>query len=65
MLSTLRSFANAILGKVPGKPDRLDAATPMAMDADLGAAASAGSAREPESEVNPIGERERILKDGK
>ena len=35
MLSTLRSLVNAILGKVPGKPDRLDTATRMAMDADF------------------------------
>lgn len=38
MLSTLtlslRSLVNAILGKVPGKPDRLNTATRMAMDAE-------------------------------
>ncbi len=34
VLSTLRSFANAIPGKI-GKPDRLDTATRMAMDADF------------------------------
>ena len=33
-LSTLRSLANAILGKT-GKPDRLDTATRMAMDVDF------------------------------
>jgi hypothetical protein len=32
LLSILRSLANAILGR-PGKPDRLDTATRMAMDA--------------------------------
>ena len=35
MLSTLRSLVNAILGKVPGKPDRLGTATRLAMDADF------------------------------
>jgi hypothetical protein len=34
MLSTLRSLANAILGKT-GKPDRVDTTTRMAMDADF------------------------------
>ena len=34
MLSTLRSLVNAYLGKVPGKPGRLDTATRMAMDAE-------------------------------
>ena len=33
--STFRSLANAILGKT-GKPDRLDTATRMALDADFG-----------------------------
>jgi hypothetical protein len=35
MLSTLREVVNAILAKVPGKPDRLDTATRMSMDADF------------------------------
>ena len=35
MRSWLRSLADAILGKVPGKPDRLDTATRMALDADF------------------------------
>ena len=34
VLSTLRSLANAILDKT-AKPDRLDTATHMAMDADF------------------------------
>jgi hypothetical protein len=34
LLSTLRSLANAILGKT-GKRDRFDTATRMAMDADF------------------------------
>jgi hypothetical protein len=33
--STLSSLANATFGKVPDKPDRLDTATRMAMDADF------------------------------
>src|SRR3984957_8600617 len=36
MRTWLRSLVNAILGKVPGKTSRLDTATRMAMDADLG-----------------------------
>jgi hypothetical protein len=35
MRTWLRSLVNAILGKVPGKTNRLDTATHMAMDADL------------------------------
>jgi hypothetical protein len=35
MLAWLRSLTDAILGKVPGKPDRLDSATRMARDADF------------------------------
>lgn len=77
MLSTLtlslRSLVNAILGKVPGKPGRLDAATRMAMDAEpasfaaLAAKASAepkGSPRRDEPEVqkvDPIDELKRII----
>ena len=35
MLAWLHSVVDAILGRVPGKPSRLDAATRMAMDADF------------------------------
>ena len=35
MLAWLHSAVDAILGRVPGKPSRLDAATRMAMDADF------------------------------
>ena len=35
MRTRLRSLVNAILGKVPGKTNRLDTATRMAMDADF------------------------------
>jgi hypothetical protein len=37
MRAWLRSVVDAILGKVPGKTSRLDAATRMAMDADFSA----------------------------
>jgi hypothetical protein len=46
MLTWLRSIANAILGKVPGKPDRLDTATLMVMHAvfsDRGESYAAGA----------------------
>ena len=35
MFSTLRAIMNTILGRVPRKPDKLDTATRMAMDADF------------------------------
>ncbi len=67
MLSTLRSLVNAILGKVPGKPDRLDTATRMAMDADFTAKPKAepkGKSQRDEREapkVDPIEELRRIV----
>lgn len=62
MLSTLRSLANAILGKVPGKPDRLDTATRMAMDADFSDRGErAPTLREPFRKVDQIEELRRIL----
>jgi hypothetical protein len=36
MRAWVRSFTDAILGKVPSKPNRADTATRMAMDADFG-----------------------------
>jgi hypothetical protein len=75
MLSTFRVIANTILGRVPGKPDRADTATRMAMDADLREGRNRGTLPreprrkavpcEPQSEVNSILELERILKEGK
>jgi len=48
MRSWLRSLADAIAGKVPGKPDRLDTATRMAMDADFSRGGKGATpAREP------------------
>ena len=67
MLSTLRSLVNAILGKVPGKPDRLDTATRVAMDADFTAKHKAepkGRSVRDEREapkVDPIEELRRIV----
>ena len=60
MLSTLRSLANAILGRT-GKPDRLDTATRMAMDADFRGRGEPISARartgaEGSPKVDPIDE---------
>ncbi len=61
LLSTLRSLANAILGKT-GKPDRPDVATRMAQDADF---SRGGEPRTPEPEpaqkVDPIDELMRIV----
>ena len=62
MLSTLRLFANSVLGKIPGKPDRLDTATRMAMDADFSDRGEpAAPPREPACKVDQIEELRRIL----
>ena len=61
----LRSLTNAILGKVPGKLDRLDTATRMAMDADFsdrGDYRRARIIREPMPDVDPLEELERITR---
>ena len=47
MRTWLQSFANAILGRVPGKTSRLDTATRMAMDADLSYRREPGSSAPP------------------
>jgi hypothetical protein len=66
-LGRLRSLAYAILGKVPAKPDRLDTATRMAMDADFTAKPKAepkGNSQRDEREapkVDPIEELRRIV----
>ncbi len=61
----LRSLANAILGKT-GKPDRLDTATRMAMDADFSDRGEPTTPpREPQRKIDPIAELERILREGK
>jgi hypothetical protein len=61
MLAWLRSLADAILGKT-GKPDRLDVATRMAIDADFSARETAPpTTNEPAREVDPIDELMRIV----
>lgn len=61
LLSTLRSLANAILGKT-GKPDRLDTATRMAVEADFrGRGEPSTPEREPTQTVDPIDELMRII----
>ena len=67
MLAWLRSMADAILGRVPGKPGRLDTATRMAMDADFSDRNKpAGQHRSPPADdVDPIEELERLTRDGK
>ena len=72
MRAWVRSFTDAILGKVPGKPDRADTATRMALDADFGGRSElAIPAREPlrkdardsSSDVDPIDDLARIVRD--
>ncbi len=66
MRSTLRLFANAIFGRIPGKPGRLDTATRMALDADFSDRREpATPPREPQRKVTPIEGPERILGKGK
>jgi hypothetical protein len=56
----LRSIANAILGKVPGKPDRLDTATRMAMEAHFNDRSEPTTPiREPRRKVDRTGKLER------
>ena len=65
MLSTLRQLVNSILGIVPGKPDRLDTATRMAMDADFSNRGERETPpRKPQRKVDQIAELERILREG-
>ena len=64
MRSWLRSLADAIPGKVPGKPDRLDTATRMATDADFSRSGKGATpAREPVRKVDQLAELECILKE--
>ncbi len=60
LLSTLRSLANAFLGKT-GKPDRVDTATRMAMDAGSGRGKPSAPERELAEKVDPIDELKRII----
>ena len=61
LLSTLRSIANAILGKT-GKADGSDTATPVELDADFrGRDEPSTLEREPAQKVDPIDELKRII----
>src|SRR5437763_12172628 len=61
LLSTLRSLANAFLGRT-GKPDRAGTATSMAMDADFSYRDKPSAPeREPAGKVDPIDELMRIV----
>ena len=61
-LGLVRSLAYAILGKVPGKSDRPDTATRMAMDADFSDRGEpAIPPRGPLRKVDPIEELARIV----
>jgi hypothetical protein len=56
LLSTLRSLADAILGET-GKPDRLDTATRMAMEAEFSVRGEPPMSQpEPERDVDPLAE---------
>ena len=59
LLSTLRSLADAFL---MGRPDRVDTATRMALDADLsGSGERSGPEREAAENVDPIDELKRLV----
>jgi hypothetical protein len=76
-LGLFRSLAYAIVGKVPAKPNRLDTATRMTMEADFSHRAEAATPprepqrkstrppREPQPKIGPFAELERILREGK
>ncbi len=66
-LAWLRSMADAILGRVRGKPDRLDTATRMATDADFSDRNKPARQRRsrPADDVDPIEELDRLTRDGK
>jgi hypothetical protein len=63
MWTWFRSLADAFLGKVPGKSDRLDTATRMAMDADFRSLSESREEREEARKVDQIDELVRILGD--
>ncbi len=68
MLASFRSIADAILGKVPGKPDRADTATRMWLDAGFsgrgeGERSERRPTRGPASADDPLAELRRIVKD--
>jgi len=59
-------MADAILGRVPGKPDRLDTATRMAMDADFSDHGELARQKgdPPADDVDPAEELQRLTRDG-
>ena len=60
-MALVRSLANAMLGKIPGKPDRHDLATRMAADADFRDKGEPSTpAREPFRKVDQIEELRRF-----
>jgi hypothetical protein len=65
MLAWLRSMADAILGRVPGKPDRRDTATRMAMDGDFSDHGEPSRQKgDPQADdVDPLEELHRLTRD--
>ena len=62
-LACLRSITDAVLGKT-GKPDRIDTATRMAMDADFSRKGEPPTPeREPAQKVDQIAELMRIVRE--
>ena len=62
MLIWLRSTVDAIVGRVPGKQDRVDTATRMWLDADLtGRGAMEAPGHEPQT-ADPIDELRRLIR---
>ena len=67
MLSCLRSIADAILGRVPGKPGHADTSTCMWLDADFNDRGKPGSEKRqrPAVDVDPLEELQRLTREGK
>jgi hypothetical protein len=66
MRNKFRSVVDAFLGRIPGRPDRCDTATRMAMGGDFGDHGKPTTpAREPQRKVDQIAELDRILREGK
>ncbi len=67
MLSFLRSSADAILGRVPGKPGRVDTATRMWLDADFSDRGNPGNEKRQRRavDVDPLEELQRLTREVK
>ncbi len=67
MLSCLRSIADAILGRVPGKPGRVDTSTRMWLDADFSDRGRPGSEnrQRPAVDVDTLEELQRLTREVK